>query len=81
MSAILSLMYVQSLFQLGAKVEKCEGYYGEQTYLDMSFWSNPGVVVTDKLDSHIGLPVLFPIDLFPSRHKLVPNGGFSNCPV
>ena len=34
---MLSLMYVQSLFQLGAKVGKWEGYYGEQTYLDMSF--------------------------------------------
>ena len=34
---MLSLVYVQSLFQLGAKVGKWEGYYGEQTYLDMSF--------------------------------------------
>ena len=40
MSAMLSLMYVQSLFQLGAKVGKKEGYYGEQTYLDMSFSHN-----------------------------------------
>ena len=29
MSGMLSLMYVQSLFQFGAKVAKWEGYYGE----------------------------------------------------
>ena len=39
MSGILSLMYVQSLFQLGAKVGKWEGYYGDKKYLDMFFKS------------------------------------------
>ena len=49
MSAILSLMYVQSLFQLGAKVGKLEGYYGEQTYLDMSFIKTPQSVKSEAL--------------------------------
>ena len=34
---MLFLMFVQSLFQFGAKVEKWEGYYGEKNYLDISF--------------------------------------------
>ena len=34
---MLSLMYVQSLFQFGAKVGKWEGYYGDKNYLDMFF--------------------------------------------
>ena len=37
MSGMLSLMYVQSLFQFGAKVGKWEGYYGDKSYLDMFF--------------------------------------------
>ena len=37
MSGMLSLMYVQSLFQFGAKVGKWEGYYGDKNYLDMFF--------------------------------------------
>ena len=39
MSGMLSLMYVQCLFQFGAKVEKWEGYYGDKNYLDMFFYS------------------------------------------
>ena len=38
MSGMLSLMYVQSLFQFGAKVGKWEGYYGDKNYLDMFFY-------------------------------------------
>ena len=34
---MLSLMYVQSVFQFGAKVGKWEGYYGDKNYLDMFF--------------------------------------------
>ena len=43
MSGMLSLMYVQSLFQFGAKVGKREGYYGDKNYLDM-FFKNDGFV-------------------------------------
>ena len=39
MSGMLFLMFVQSLFQFGAKVGKREGYYGEKNYLHMSFVS------------------------------------------
>ena len=34
---MLSLMYVQSLSQFGAKLGKWEGYYGDKNYLDMFF--------------------------------------------
>ena len=37
MSGMLFLMFVQSLFQFGAKVGKWEGYYGEKNYLDILF--------------------------------------------
>ena len=40
MSGMLFLMFVQSLFQFGAKVGKSEGYYGGKNYLDMSFAGN-----------------------------------------
>ena len=33
MSEMLSLMYVESLFQFGVKVGKWEGYYGDKNYL------------------------------------------------
>ena len=36
MSGMLFLMFVQSLFQFGAKDGKREGYYGEKNYLGMS---------------------------------------------
>ena len=37
MSGMLFLMFVQSLFQFGAKEEIWEGYYGNKKYLDMFF--------------------------------------------
>ena len=37
MSGMLFLMFVQGLFQFGVKEGKCEGYYEEKNYLDMSF--------------------------------------------
>ena len=37
MHGMLLLMFVQILFQFGAKRKKREGYYGEKNYLDMSF--------------------------------------------
>ena len=37
MSGVLFLLFVQSLFQFGAKEGKWEDYYGEKNYLDMSF--------------------------------------------
>ena len=40
MSAMLFLMFVQSLFQFGAKEEILEGYYGDKNYLDMFFYMN-----------------------------------------
>ena len=53
---MLFLLFVQSLFQFGAKVLKWEGYYGEKNYLDMSFLWNK--VVSQKVglfDLEIGL--------------------------
>ena len=37
MSGMLFLLFVQSLFQFGAKEGKWEGSYGEKNYLDTSF--------------------------------------------
>ena len=37
MSGMLFLMFVQSVFQFGAKEEIWEGYYGDKNYLDMFF--------------------------------------------
>ena len=37
MSRMLFLMFVQSMFQFGAKGSKWERFYGEKNYLDMSF--------------------------------------------
>ena len=37
MSGMLFLMFVQSLFQFGAKEGIWEGYYGDKNYLDMFF--------------------------------------------
>ena len=37
MSGMLFLMFVQSLFQFGAKEEIWEGYYEDKNYLDMFF--------------------------------------------
>ena len=37
MSGMLFLIFVQSLFQFGAKEEIGEGYYGDKNYLDMFF--------------------------------------------
>ena len=37
MSGMLFLMFVQSLFQFGAKQGIWEGYYGDKNYLDMFF--------------------------------------------
>ena len=37
MSGMLFLMFVQSLFQVGAKEGIWEGYYGDKNYLDMFF--------------------------------------------
>ena len=37
MSGMLFLLFLQRLFQFGAKEGKSEGYYGEKNYLDMSF--------------------------------------------
>ena len=34
---MLFLLFVQSLFQFGAKEGKWEGYYGEKNYLDIFF--------------------------------------------
>ena len=36
MPGMLFLLFVQSLFQFGAKEGKWEGYYGEKNDLDMS---------------------------------------------
>ena len=37
MPGMLFLMFLQSLFQFGAKGRKQDGYYGEKSYLDVSF--------------------------------------------
>ena len=37
MSGMLFFLFVQSLFQFGAKAWKWDGYYVEKNYLDMSF--------------------------------------------
>ena len=55
MSGMLFLLFVQSLFQFGAKQGKSEGYYGETNYLDMSFYIRSTMLcVTVSDDSSIG---------------------------
>ena len=51
MSGMLFLMFVQGLFQFGAKVGKWEGYYLKKNYLDMSFAVLPGVLEGDGIGS------------------------------
>ena len=46
MSEMLFLMFVQSLFQFGAKEGKWEGYYGQKNYLDMS--SEKEIIIRSK---------------------------------
>ena len=53
MSGMLFLMFVQSLFQFGAKVGKWEGYYGEKNYLDMSFDLNTASLNKDSSQKDI----------------------------
>ena len=68
MSGMLSLMYVQSLFQFAAKVGKWEGYYGEKNDLDMSFTKRKNVrrwkrmtwfIVNEQKCSDVQLNTLF----------------------
>ena len=40
MSGMLFLMFVQSLFQFGAKEGIWEGYCGDKNYLDMLFFND-----------------------------------------
>ena len=47
MSGMLFLMFMQSLFQFGAKEGKGDGYYGERNYLDMSFILNVIILHAD----------------------------------
>ena len=68
MSGMLSLMYVQSLFQFGANVGKWEGYYGDKYYLDMFFVNQSSVnwrmrIPLLRLHQHDAIPMLTSHDL------------------
>ena len=57
---MLFLLFVQSLFQFGGKEGIWEGYYGEQNYLDMSFYRNL------DLKFRISMKQLTPVPTFSS---------------
>ena len=53
MSGMLSLMYVQSLFQFGAKVGEMRGLLQGEKYLDMSFSARSGMQGKSRVSSAI----------------------------
>ena len=59
---MLFLMFVQSLFQFGAKVGKWEGYYGEKNYLDMFF-----LVSSIKVIDTVGFLAFF-LKFYSNKH-------------